>query len=78
MTDRRHFQEFRLPSVHPLTENELAWIEFLRLVSGDRDPPPTLRLVQGVRRLLAHEPNGPSSGTAKVSAECARTSTAST
>ncbi len=43
---------FRLPSDCPVTENELAWIGFLRLVSDDSDPAPTLKHVQLLRRLL--------------------------
>jgi len=35
-----------------LSANELAWIDFLRLISGYSDPPPTLRAVQLLRRLL--------------------------
>lgn len=69
MTDRKRFQEFRVPALHPPTENELAWIEFLRLIFGDCDPPPTLRLVQGVHRLIAHEPKGLSSGQNQFSME---------
>jgi hypothetical protein len=29
-----------------LTRNERAWVEFLRLASGDTDPAPTLKTVQ--------------------------------
>lgn len=36
----------------PLTPNELAWIEFLRLASNDSDPGPTLARVQGLQRLF--------------------------
>ena len=43
---------FRLPSNRPISQNERAWIEFLRLVSSDSDPAPKLRLVQAMRRLL--------------------------
>lgn len=70
MTDGKHFQNFRVPSVHPPTVNELAWIEFLRLMFGDSDPPPTLRLVQWVRRLIAHEPKRPTRGPVRFSTEC--------
>ena len=70
MTDRKRFQDFCVPSVHPPTENELAWIEFLRLMFGDSDPPPTLRLVQRVRRLIAHEPKGLPREHAQFSTEC--------
>lgn len=34
-----------------LTPNEIAWLRFLRDVSRDRDPMPTLRRVQLLRRL---------------------------
>lgn len=37
----------------PLTTNELGWVEFIRLCSDDRDPRPTLRDVQVLRRLLS-------------------------
>ena len=36
-----------------LTANEFAWIEFIRLISRDADPAPTLRRVQRLRMLLA-------------------------
>ncbi|MGM0743528.1 MAG: hypothetical protein ACQEVT_18380 [Pseudomonadota bacterium] len=32
-----------------LIENERAWLEFLRVISLDRDPAPTLRRVQVLR-----------------------------
>lgn len=34
-----------------LTENERSWLEFLRTISLDRDPAPTLRRVQLLRRI---------------------------
>ena len=34
-----------------LTENERAWVEFLRTISLGRDPGPTLRRVQLLRRV---------------------------
>ncbi len=43
---------FRLPSDQPISENERAWIDFLRLVSCDSDPAPTLRCVQAMRQLV--------------------------
>jgi hypothetical protein len=43
---------FRLPAEHPLTEHEAAWIDALRSITGDRVPSPSLRAVQGLRRLL--------------------------
>lgn len=34
-----------------LTPNEIAWLRFLRDVSRDKDPMPTMRRVQLLRRL---------------------------
>lgn len=34
-----------------LTENEWAWLTFLRIISLGRDPAPTLRRVQLFRRI---------------------------
>ena len=39
-----------------ITKNERAWIEFLRVVTGDSDPPPTLHLVQELRKTFSTEP----------------------
>ena len=39
--DRRVVEGFKLPSTGPITDNEFAWVEMLRLVVGDDDPPPT-------------------------------------
>jgi len=49
---------FTLPAPHaplpsPLSENERTWIEFLRLLSLDGDPPVTLRAVQALRHVLS-------------------------
>ena len=49
---RRVFGGFTTPSNAPLTENERGWIEFLRLLTGDRDPPVTLAGVQALRAAL--------------------------
>ena len=35
-----------MDDVHTLTDNERAWIRFLRDISLDSDPAPTLRRVQ--------------------------------
>jgi hypothetical protein len=43
------------PTMHKLSDNELAWIEFLRLLSHDRVQSPTLAAVQALRLAL----NGP-------------------
>jgi hypothetical protein len=42
-----------MPDLADLTENERGWIGFLRLISNDTDPAPTLARVQGVRRVFA-------------------------
>ena len=34
-----------------LTDNEIAWVEFLRMISNGRDLRPTLRRVQLLRRI---------------------------
>jgi len=36
----------------PLTENEKAWLVFWRAITADRDPAPTLRMMQRVQRLM--------------------------
>jgi hypothetical protein len=36
----------------PITENERAWIEIIRLASWDQDPPLTLQRVQALRRIF--------------------------
>ena len=41
----------------PLTENECAWIEFIRLISGDTDPVPDLISVQTLRLALRRTPS---------------------
>ena len=41
----------RVNDMNDLTENERAWIEFLRLISKDSDPGITLRRVQLLRRI---------------------------
>ena len=43
---------FRLPCDRPISRNERAWIDFLRLVSCNCDPAPTLRYVQAIGRLF--------------------------
>jgi hypothetical protein len=53
MTDRRVVDGVRLPDDGRLTENEKAWIEFIRLLSQGSDPMPTLRSVQALRQVLA-------------------------
>lgn len=43
---------FKTPTDRPITENEIAWIVFLRLLTDDTDPKPTLRLIQALRLTL--------------------------
>lgn len=50
--DRQVFEGFKLPSTAALTENERAWVDFLRMIVGDRDPAPTLAGVQALREAL--------------------------
>lgn len=45
-----------------LTENEAAWVEFLRLICNDKVPPPKLASVQGLRLILAGKPIFPPDG----------------
>jgi hypothetical protein len=40
----------RLPVDSSLTENERAWVEFMRLTSRNANPAPTLRSVQALRQ----------------------------
>lgn len=42
----------RRPWAKPITENEKAWIEFIRLASYDTDPAPTLETVQALRQIF--------------------------
>lgn len=51
--DRRVVEGFKLPSTGPITENEFAWVEMLRLVVGDDDPPPTSGAALAFRRSLS-------------------------
>lgn len=39
-------------TISDLSENEQAWVMFLRMISDGRDPAPTLRRVQLLRRVL--------------------------
>lgn len=40
--NRLKVEGFKLPSTDPITESELAWIEMLRCIAGDADPPSVL------------------------------------
>ena len=46
---------FKLPSTDPITENELAWIDMLRSIVGDADPPPTCEGVLALRVALMND-----------------------
>ena len=56
--DRRVVEGFKLPSSAPITANETAWIDMLRCIVGDGDPPPTLGAVQALRVALANRKVG--------------------
>ncbi len=51
--DKLVVEGFKLPSTAPITPNERDWIDMLRCIVGDADPPPTLLGVQALRRALA-------------------------
>jgi hypothetical protein len=44
----------------PITSNERAWIQFIRLASDGRDPAPTLSRIQRLRLIFTEA--GPFSG----------------
>ena len=50
--NRRVVEGFKLPSTAPITTNERDWIDMLRCIAGDADPPPTLQAVQAMRVTL--------------------------
>ncbi|SEN59252.1 hypothetical protein SAMN05216227_10187 [Pseudorhodobacter antarcticus] len=41
-----------VPNWEDLTENERGWIEFIRIISGGRDPGINLERVQALREVL--------------------------
>jgi hypothetical protein len=53
--DRRVVEGFKLLSTAAITANETAWIDMLRCIVGDADPPPTLGAVQALRVALAKQ-----------------------
>lgn len=53
MSPEHPVQGFRLPSCDNITPNEVAWIAFLRDISGGTDPSPTLKAVQVLQQALA-------------------------
>lgn len=42
-----------LPEFEDLTENERAWVGFLRLITQDTNPAPTLARVQALRSVFS-------------------------
>lgn len=42
------------PELEGLTENERAWVGFLRLIAQDTDPAPTLARVQALRSVFSN------------------------
>lgn len=57
MSDVDHDPVFTLPTApagpwDQLTKNEQAWIEFIRVISGGRDPRITPDRVRALRQLL--------------------------
>ena len=52
VNDRRVVKCFKLPSTAPVTTNERDWIDMLRCIVGDADPPPSLIAVQALRVAL--------------------------
>lgn len=52
MTRSKVVDGMRLPDRPVLTENELAWVSFLRAIAPGEDPAPTLRGVQALRVAL--------------------------
>ena len=59
MMRRMVYQDFRLPDVSDVTDNERAWIVFLRDITNGRDPSPTLVGVQALQRALGKTGDGP-------------------
>lgn len=54
--ERRVIEGCKLPSTNPLTENELAWIEFLRIVYDDTVPVPNFDQVVSLRQTDRRNP----------------------
>lgn len=50
--DRRVVAGFKVPTVATVSENEMLWIEMLRLIFHDRVPVPKLPLVQALREAV--------------------------
>lgn len=52
MSDRRIVDGVKLPDDSSLTENERAWLEFIRSIAAGRDPAPTLAACQALQKAL--------------------------
>ncbi len=52
LNDKLVVEGFKLPSTAPITANERDWIDMLRCIVGDADPPPRLPAVQAIRNAL--------------------------
>jgi len=48
----QHYLGSDRPWEKAITDNEKAWIEFIRLASYDTDPSPTLKSVQALRQIF--------------------------
>ena len=55
MTPRSTVQGFKGPPQHAVTEHEMGWIMFIRLLTNDSDPSPTLRAIKVLRQVLSTE-----------------------
>ena len=54
MTLKRVIDGVRLPDDSSLTENERAWVEFIRLLSGGSDPAPIVAGIDVLRQALGY------------------------
>lgn len=48
----RVYDGFKLPTTAPITLNETTWIDMLRCIVGDTDPPPSMGAIQALRMAL--------------------------
>lgn len=56
-SDRRVIAGCKLPMDGPLKENEMLWVEMLRLLFDDQVPVPSLNLVQALRAAARPPPD---------------------
>ncbi len=52
MRDLNFLADVKALKNRPISANEIAWIVFLRLLTNDTDPKPTLGLLQALRLAL--------------------------